>query len=686
MSRRYDNRGRDQIPIENVHGDVYVGEVRSRKRPDREMTWLKAFEKEIEGRLASSLHNRILINLGKETQPEQVHRLWDMEVKSGQITGTISPKTEISEVFDRPEIAGKLLILGKPGAGKTTTLLELARALVRSAIDDPNEPMPFLLNLSSWKDPKQSIKDWAIAELTTKGIGSKIGAKWFEDQKMLPLLDGLDEVRSDLQSACVKAINQWMSDEGQPSAIVVCSRREEYELYPERLNLNGAIYLQELSDRQIESYLIQVDRALLWQVLAMNLDLLDLVRQPLFLSITLMAYQDETIQQWHIPKSTSKWLPHLLDAYIERMLHRTTKDKAHYVGKKTPTPKQTRHWLIILAKQLQQEAKTEFLLEEMQASWLGTERSARQMRIVTLSINWLLFGVIPGVGIGVNHALLFGPVLGFTVGLLTIIGMGLNILICRFVSLQRGNNSQQFNTEFYNITEPDKVLIKISSTNIVKLPSSQQETVHFARSVITGLFTGVFIGLLCGAIIGVCLGLVALVCLALRTTAFIGFSDILTSSRNAVFLSSVLGLTGGVVYGLTTNTKILTAPNQGVWLALKSSVFIATSLSLLSCFIAPVVFAGIEASTGSAEVYIEVIAQALLLSPFVFSLSFVLSGGTACIKHFSLCLVLFFNRSIPWNYARFLNYATDRMFLQRIGGRYRFIHKLLQDHFAQMGE
>ncbi|MHC5674647.1 hypothetical protein [Nostoc sp.] len=38
----------------------------------------------------------------------------------------------------------------------------------------------------------------------------------------------------------------------------------------------------------------------------------------------------------------------------------------------------------------------------------------------------------------------------------------------------------------------------------------------------------------------------------------------------------------------------------------------------------------------------------------------------------------------PGTGARFLNYCTDRLFLQRVGGRYRFIHKLLQDHFAQM--
>jgi predicted NACHT family NTPase len=36
---------------------------------------------------------------------------------------------KIVEVFDQPDIQGKLLILGEPGAGKTTELLHLAKDL-----------------------------------------------------------------------------------------------------------------------------------------------------------------------------------------------------------------------------------------------------------------------------------------------------------------------------------------------------------------------------------------------------------------------------------------------------------------------------------------------------------------------------------------------------------------------------
>lgn len=59
-------------------------------------------------------------------------------------------------------------------------------------------------------------------------------------------------------------------------------------------------------------------------------------------------------------------------------------------------------------------------------------------------------------------------------------------------------------------------------------------------------------------------------------------------------------------------------------------------------------------------------------------------SGTPVIKHFILRIILWSRGYIPWNYAKFLDYCTDRLLLQRVGGGYRFIHKLLQEHFAEM--
>ncbi len=64
-------------------------------------------------------------------------------------------------------------------------------------------------------------------------------------------------------------------------------------------------------------------------------------------------------------------------------------------------------------------------------------------------------------------------------------------------------------------------------------------------------------------------------------------------------------------------------------------------------------------------------------------LGFLQGGGQACVQHLCLRLVLTCSEGkIPWNYARFLNYCAERRLLHRIGGRYRFVHRELLDHFA----
>jgi hypothetical protein len=65
-------------------------------------------------------------------------------------------------------------------------------------------------------------------------------------------------------------------------------------------------------------------------------------------------------------------------------------------------------------------------------------------------------------------------------------------------------------------------------------------------------------------------------------------------------------------------------------------------------------------------------------------LTFLYSGGQACIQHFALRLVLYRAKLIPWNFVTFFQQAEDRLFIQRTGGSYIFIHRYLQEHFAGM--
>jgi hypothetical protein len=47
--------------------------------------------------------------------------------------------------------------------------------------------------------------------------------------------------------------------------------------------------------------------------------------------------------------------------------------------------------------------------------------------------------------------------------------------------------------------------------------------------------------------------------------------------------------------------------------------------------------------------------------------------------------ILWQSGSSPRSYKHFLGYASERGFILQVGGRYRFIHDLLREHFAKMG-
>ncbi len=54
------------------------------------------------------------------------------------------------------------------------------------------------------------------------------------------------------------------------------------------------------------------------------------------------------------------------------------------------------------------------------------------------------------------------------------------------------------------------------------------------------------------------------------------------------------------------------------------------------------------------------------------------------IEQFILRGILSSQGYLPWNARQFLNTVTQQLLLQRVGDRYQFIHRWLQQHFAQM--
>ena len=59
------------------------------------------------------------------------------------------------------------------------------------------------------------------------------------------------------------------------------------------------------------------------------------------------------------------------------------------------------------------------------------------------------------------------------------------------------------------------------------------------------------------------------------------------------------------------------------------------------------------------------------------------AGGRDAIRHAVLRVLLWVTGAAPMRIARFLDYAaTDLQLLQKVGGGYIFIHRMMLEHFA----
>jgi hypothetical protein len=62
------------------------------------------------------------------------------------------------------------------------------------------------------------------------------------------------------------------------------------------------------------------------------------------------------------------------------------------------------------------------------------------------------------------------------------------------------------------------------------------------------------------------------------------------------------------------------------------------------------------------------------------------AGALASLQHLVLRILLVRTRAAPWKYIRFLDEATDRLLLRKVGGGFVFMHRLLLDYFADLQE
>lgn len=624
----------------------------------------------IEGFLKPSLYADTAINLDLKNRPDAILRPFaSLEELPVELDKSFE-KLQQTDIYNQIGQGKTLLILGEPGSGKTIALLQLAQRIIERTERDLSQPIPVVFNLSSWAKKQQKIEEWLIEELSEKYQVSKFLSKsWIEQEKLILLLDGLDEVKAEHRNKCVFALNIFIATHGMTD-IVVCSRIKDYETLTEKLQLSSAICLQPLSSRQVYGFLEKVGNSLagLKTLLQQDAKLEKFAKTPLILNIMSLAYQGVPEEDLLLQLgATENYYQSLWNIYIEKMFKRK-KGSAKY------TKDKVQHWLSWLAKQMRQESRTVFLIEKMQPTWLNNRWEKVIYRFCCFILSFIL---------GLTNVGFFGLA---------------TVLLTKWLV-----NQEQLNlkTEYIDFTKETISTYIVAFTlfyglfcliyygltfGILKSKLREIKLYEKTRIVFKELIINIFknfkknclelfVGIICAALIFWLIPY--LQCLAFKCSK----NYILITKEIMIYgcgLACIFALDSGRI---NREIQHKTFPNQGI----KNTFLNCFYVWLIGLLCFDFFYGFIASFLYNSRIEYNLI-YGLYFGSVIGFIGLMKYGGSSLIEHFVLRGILCLNGGIPWIYDRFLDYASERLVLKKVGGGYVFYHRMLMEHLAQMEE
>jgi len=336
-----------------------------------------------------------------------------------------------SEVVDqyRRIPTRRWVVLGQSGSGKSALVLHLMRQLLADRRADDQAPIPVLFPMASW-NPKQRPHEWMAAHLAETFPALRMPARAKEAQRqellemlvleprVLPILDGLDEMREERRLEAIKALN----DLDWRFPYVLTSRTREFadavDQGDRRLVRAAVVELQPLTLAQAETYLRRVPRSSRaeWSDLLSRLDrshpLAEALSTPLMVWLAGASYA-------HRPGE----LACLADtgAVTDRLLDELVATVYDDDDPRWPTAEVGR-WLTYLATYVhrRQGATTDGDPDDI--AWWRLADAAEPLVSVAAAVAAL---VSTGASFGLGIGILFGPRAGVVAGLACGLPVGL---------------------------------------------------------------------------------------------------------------------------------------------------------------------------------------------------------------------------------------------------------------------
>ncbi|GAA2716514.1 MULTISPECIES: helix-turn-helix domain-containing protein [Streptomyces] len=581
--------------------------------------------------------------------------------------------------------SGRLVVLGRPGSGKSvlTTRFVLDHTASRTRTD----PVAVIFSIGAWDPTAITFRDWLTAQLVRDhpGLagpapgGPSLAAALVEAGRVLPVLDGFDEIAAGLHRPALEALN------ATTLALLLTSRPAEYATAvaeTDVLTSAAAVELTDLTPEDLADYLPRTTRkarggnaaATAWEPVLSALrerplgrgatHLAAVLTTPLMVTLARTVYSDTPGKDPAVLLDTGRFggpaelEEHLLDAFTAAAYRLRAEHRPAGGRRRGFDPERAQYWLGYLAHHLTR-------LDTPDLEWwgLGSGLGRAARTVVTAVVTGLLVGLVDCVVGTLFDPLRFQIAEGLMTGLLS-------ALICALAHwfMVAGRNTA---------VAPSGVRMRVfGGAGPPGRRILRRTAVGFLCGLVFGLGYGFEHGVLKGLIWGT--GPLSMLYFGLYDATFFGF---------------VFALGGGPTLGLltllATPLDIRSAVNPAGLLRTNRRTATTQVLVWVPAF-------GLLAGVGSA---VAVRPLSMLLGPLVWtteaSFKLGLISGLCGALGYALALTAWgqwavFSRiwlpltgRLPWSVVAFLEDAYQRGVLRQSGAVYQFRHARLQDHLAR---